>query len=44
MTQIAKETGLARESLYRALDTNGNPEFATVMKVMSCLGVSLSAS
>lgn len=43
MTQIAKETGLARESLYRALDADGNPEFATVMKVMSYLGFNLTA-
>jgi len=44
MTQIAKETGLSRESLYRALGVGGNPEFATVLKVMSCLGLHLTAS
>lgn len=44
MTQVAKKTGLARESLYRALDAGGNPEFATVLKVMSCLGLHLTAS
>ena len=44
MTQVAKETGLARESLYRALSDGGNPEFATVLKVMSCLGLQLTAS
>ena len=32
MTVLAKETGLARESLYRALDKDGNPEFATPSK------------
>jgi len=32
MTQIAKDTGLSRESLYRALCENGNPEFASVLK------------
>ncbi|MBS7699165.1 MAG: putative addiction module antidote protein [Chelatococcus sp.] len=44
MTQIARETGLSRESLYRALSAEGRPEFATVMKVMQALGLRLSAS
>ena len=35
MSQIAKESGLARESLYRSLHAEGNPEFATVLKVMA---------
>ena len=43
MSQIARETGLARESLYRSLDAGGNPEFLTVMKVLSSLGVRLEA-
>lgn len=43
MSQIARETGLARESLYRSLDAEGNPEFMTVMKVLSSLGVRLEA-
>lgn len=43
MTQVARETGLARESLYRSLDSNGNPEFMTVMKVLASLGVCLEA-
>ena len=43
MTQIARETGLARESLYRSLDASGNPEFMTVMKVLASLGVRLEA-
>jgi len=43
MTQIAKETGLARESLYRALSADGRPEFATVAKVMKALGLRLAA-
>ena len=43
MSQIARDTGLARESLYRSLDTRGNPEFATVLKVMSSLGLRLVA-
>ncbi len=44
MTQVARDTGLARESLYRALGAGGNPEFATVLKVMSSLGLRLVAS
>ncbi len=43
MSQIARETGLARESLYRSLDAGGNPEFATVMKVLSSIGLRLEA-
>lgn len=43
MSTVAKETGLARESLYRALSSEGNPEFATVLKVLSSLGLRLSA-
>ena len=42
MTQIAKETGLSRESLYKALHAEGNPEFATVMRVMNALGVTIT--
>lgn len=41
MSQVAKETGLARESLYRALSTGGNPEFATVLKVLDAVGLRL---
>ncbi|WP_416391851.1 putative addiction module antidote protein [Alloalcanivorax xenomutans] len=44
MTRVAKETGLARESLYRSLAAGGNPEFATVLKVMKALGLRLEAS
>jgi probable addiction module antidote protein len=39
MTQIAREAGLGRESLYKALSTNGNPEFATILKVVRALGL-----
>ena len=39
MTQIAREAGLGRESLYKALSTTGNPEFATVLKVVRALGL-----
>jgi len=44
MTHIARETGLGRESLYKALSNNGNPEFATVLKVMRALGLTLRAT
>ena len=43
MTQIARETGMSRESLYRALSPEGNPEFATVLRVMRALGIKLRA-
>jgi probable addiction module antidote protein len=41
MTQVAKDAGLSRESLYRALRADGNPSFATVLKVARALGVKL---
>lgn len=44
MTAIARETGLGRESLYKALSPEGNPEFATVLKVLHSLGLKLHAS
>ncbi len=43
MMQVAKDAGLSRESLYRALSENGNPSFATVLKVAKALGVRLQA-
>ena len=43
MTQLAKETGLGRESLYKALSGEGNPSFSTILKVMHALGVKLHA-
>jgi probable addiction module antidote protein len=43
MTQISKETGLGRESLYKALSPDGNPEFSTILKVVGALGLSLHA-
>jgi probable addiction module antidote protein len=43
MTDVARETGLGRESLYKALSPGGNPEFATVLKVVRALGLSLHA-
>ena len=42
MTDIASATNLNRESLYRSLGSDGNPEFATVMKVLKALGLRLS--
>lgn len=44
MAQLARETGIAREALYRALSDAGNPELGTVLKVMRALGVRLTAS
>ncbi|NTU43552.1 MAG: putative addiction module antidote protein [Nitrospirales bacterium] len=41
MTEIARASGLGRESLYKALSPEGNPEFATVMKVVRALGLKL---
>ncbi|QXL84637.1 addiction module antidote protein [Comamonas sp. NLF-1-9] len=43
MTQLAKETGLGRESLYKALSGEGNPSFGTILKVMHALGIKLQA-
>ena len=44
MTALARETGLTREGLYKALSPDGNPEFATVMKVIRALGLHLHGS
>jgi probable addiction module antidote protein len=44
MTQLARDTGLGRESLYKALSIEGNPEFSTVLKVMQALGLRLRAT
>ncbi len=41
MTQLAHDTGLTREGLYKALSADGNPEFTTVMKVIKALGLRL---
>lgn len=43
MSHVARETGLARESLYRSLDAKGNPEFATILKVLASIGLRLEA-
>ena len=42
MSQIAKDAGLSRESLYKALGSEGNPEFGTILKVVQALGLTLS--
>jgi probable addiction module antidote protein len=44
MAQIARDAGLGRESLYKALSPDGNPEFVTIMKVVSALGLKLHAT
>ena len=44
MAVVAQETGLGRESLYKSLSADGNPEFATVLKVVSALGLRLQAT
>ena len=44
MTQVAREAGLGRESLYKALSPAGNPEFATILKVVAALGLQLHAT
>lgn len=41
MTDLAKKTGLTRESLYKALSAEGNPEFATVLKVLAALDLKM---
>lgn len=44
MSQVARDTGLARESLYKALSGEGNPEFGTILKVVKALGLKLHAT
>ena len=44
MTKVAQEAGLGRESLYKSLSSSGNPEFATVLKVMRVLGLRFRAA
>jgi len=43
MTQLAKDTGLGRESLYKALAPGAKPRYDTVLKVVRALGVTLHA-
>jgi probable addiction module antidote protein len=42
MSKLARDTGLTREGLYKALSADGNPSFATVVKVAGALGFKLS--
>ena len=44
MTEIARRTGLGRQSLYKALSPEGQPEFATVLKVVRALGLKLTVT
>ena len=41
MSQIAQQAGLSRESLYKALSGDGNPQFETVVRVLTALGLQL---
>lgn len=43
MTEVARDAGLGRESLYKALSPDGNPEFSTILKVVKALGIRLHA-
>ncbi len=44
MSEVAREAGVSRESLYRALSAEGNPEFATVLRVVRALGLKFSVA
>ncbi len=44
MYKLAKRTGLSRESLYKALSAEGNPEFGTIIRVMRALGLRLTVT
>ena len=44
MTQLAKDSGLGRESLYKALTPGAKPRYDTMLKLLHALGVKLSAS
>ncbi len=44
MSQIAKDTGLGRESLYKTFQTGSKPRFETIIKVLNSFGVKLQAS
>jgi len=43
MTAVAKDSGLAREALYRALSADGDPRLSTLVGVLNALGIQLSA-
>lgn len=42
MSELAREIGMSRAALYKALSGQGNPEFATIMKVMKALGIGIA--
>jgi probable addiction module antidote protein len=44
MTAVARDAGVGRESLYKALSGEGNPEFGTIMKVLGALGLGLAVN
>jgi len=44
MTKLAKDTGISREGLYKALSGEGNPEFGTIWKVINALGLKLQSA
>lgn len=43
MSEVAKAAGVTREGLYKTLGESGNPEFATIMRVIGAMGIRLSA-
>src|SRR5262245_43587710 len=43
MSQVARDAGLSRESLYKALSGDRSPDFATILKVVRALGLKLTA-
>ncbi|WP_298173194.1 addiction module antidote protein [Acidithiobacillus sp.] len=43
MTNLARDTGLTREGLYKALSSSGNPELSTIIKVIRALGIHIRA-
>jgi probable addiction module antidote protein len=44
MAQVARDTGISREGLYKALSAEGNPSFGTILKVVKALGLELHGS
>jgi probable addiction module antidote protein len=44
MSKLARDVGMSRAALYRALSGEGNPEFGTIMKVLDAIGIKLSAT
>jgi probable addiction module antidote protein len=43
MSEVAKAVGVTREGLYKTLGENGNPEFATVLRIIGAMGIRLTA-